>query len=190
MNLLFIENIKKQLHTTFTEVENWFDKPDEVLFYQPKDNAWTVAQILEHIALTSHFLLIIIEKGVRKSLNKAKVENWETEFENYVFDENKLESIGISKSFQWIRPEHMEPKANGEQDLLAVKTTIKAQCQQCLGYLDQMPNGEGVLLKTTMSVNNLGKIDVYEYIYFLAQHAARHIMQMERVEKEVFYKKN
>ena len=48
-----------------------------------------------------------------------------------------------------------------------------------------MPNGEGVLYQTTMSVNNLGKIDVYEYIYFLARHAQRHLEQMERNEREL-----
>jgi hypothetical protein len=46
-----------------------------------------------------------------------------------------------------------------------------------------MPNGEGILYKTTMSVNDLGKIDVYQYIYFLAQHAKRHLAQMERNEQ-------
>lgn len=35
-----------------------------------------------------------------------------------------------------------------------------------------------------MIVNNLGKIDVYQYIYFLSQHAQRHIAQMERNEGE------
>ena len=91
--------------------------------------------------------------------------------------------IGISKSFEWVRPEHMEPKRNGEQDLQAVKEKIEQQILQCVTYLEQLSNGEGVLLRTTMSVNNLGKIDVYEYIYFLIQHTARHIMQMQRNEQ-------
>jgi hypothetical protein len=30
-----------------------------------------------------------------------------------------------------------------------------------------------------MSVNNLGKLNVYEYVYFLAQHARRHLTQMQ-----------
>ncbi|MBN8787104.1 MAG: hypothetical protein J0I84_08435 [Terrimonas sp.] len=47
-----------------------------------------------------------------------------------------------------------------------------------------MKNGEGVLYKTTMTVNDLGKIDVYEYIYFLAQHGQRHVTQMEKNEAE------
>lgn len=35
-----------------------------------------------------------------------------------------------------------------------------------------------------MTVNNLGKIDVYEYIYFLAQHGRRHLTQMQKNEEE------
>jgi hypothetical protein len=77
----------------------------------------------------------------------------------------------------------MEP--TGEALLDEVRNTIREQKNRCINYLDNMPNGEGVLYKTTMSVNNLGKIDVYEYIYFLAKHAQRHITQMERNEFEI-----
>ncbi|MFD2784716.1 hypothetical protein [Hymenobacter rubripertinctus] len=31
-----------------------------------------------------------------------------------------------------------------------------------------------------MSVNGLGKIDVYEYRYFLAQHGQRHLTQLSQ----------
>jgi hypothetical protein len=40
------------------------------------------------------------------------------------------------------------------------------------------------LCKTMMSVNNIGKIDVYHYICFLVQHAKRHITQMEKIRDE------
>ena len=58
------------------------------------------------------------------------------------------------------------------------------QLKQCYTHLQALQGGEGVLYITMMSVNNLGKIDVYHYIYFLVQHAKRHITQMERVEVE------
>jgi len=44
-----------------------------------------------------------------------------------------------------------------------------------------MGNGEGSLCKVRMSVNELGKIDLYQWLYFLAQHARRHLDQMEGV---------
>ena len=47
-----------------------------------------------------------------------------------------------------------------------------------------MKNGEGLLGKTTMTVNELGKINVYECIYFLSLHAQRHITQMINNELE------
>jgi hypothetical protein len=48
--------------------------------------------------------------------------------------------------------------------------------------LNKIQNGEGVLQTTMMSVNDLGKIDVYSYLYFLAKHAERHISQMQKNE--------
>ena len=76
----------------------------------------------------------------------------------------------------------MEPKA--EKTLVQVRQQLKDQVKQCFDNLDKLKNGEGVLYKTTMTVNDLGKIDVYEYIYFLAQHGQRHITQMTKNEIE------
>ena len=76
----------------------------------------------------------------------------------------------------------MEP--TGAKTSPEVKTQLAAQMLQCQSALAEMPNGEGILYKTTMTVNELGKIDVYEYIYFLAMHAQRHVEQMEKIEQE------
>ncbi|MFT3677544.1 MAG: DinB family protein [Chitinophagaceae bacterium] len=76
----------------------------------------------------------------------------------------------------------MEPE--GIRPLAEIRQELKDQAARCLQYLHSMPNGEGIVYKTTMTVNNLGKIDVYQYIYFLAQHAARHITQMQKVQDE------
>jgi hypothetical protein len=35
-----------------------------------------------------------------------------------------------------------------------------------------------------MSVNALGRIDLYQWLYFLAQHARRHLQQMASIEEE------
>jgi hypothetical protein len=48
--------------------------------------------------------------------------------------------------------------------------------------LNKIQNGEGVLQTTMMSVNDIGKIDVYSYLYFLAKHAERHVSQMQKNE--------
>lgn len=177
-----ITEISDYLTTTFDAVDTWFDKDEMLRRYQPANGGWTINQVLEHIGLTNHFLLILIEKGTRKALQNVNQLDLQKELGHYVFHRDQLTEVGIHQSFEWIRPAHMEP--NGEKTLDEVRLQLKEQVQQCFGFLDQLKNGEGVLYKTTMTVNNLGKIDVYEYIYFLAQHAQRHIMQMMKNENE------
>ncbi|WES97279.1 DinB family protein [Chryseobacterium arthrosphaerae] len=76
----------------------------------------------------------------------------------------------------------MEPK--GEIELSEIRNLITQQYHQCMRYLDLMKKGQGLLYKTMMTVNELGKINVYEYIYFLSLHAQRHLTQMENNERE------
>jgi hypothetical protein len=180
-----LTKVRQTLVDVFARVDDWFEKPEDIRAYKPQNGGWSINQILEHVSLTSHFLLILIDKGTRKALENAQKSTLDAALEQYVFDPAKLDEIGVYQSFDWIRPEHMEP--TGQKSLADVRITIQEQLQRCLTHLDNMPGGEGVLYKTTMTVNNLGKINVYEYIYFLAKHAERHIAQMERNEKEYLH---
>ncbi|HEX7845757.1 MAG TPA: hypothetical protein VF476_08115 [Chitinophagaceae bacterium] len=115
-----------------------------------------------------------------------------TEYKNllrdYDLDWKRLKVIGEHRSFEWNRPEHMEP--TNEISVADIKRKLVLQKEECLSILDRIPNGEGVLYKTTMSVNNLGKIDVYHYLYFLVQHIRRHLIQMTKVKLEFDNLKN
>ncbi|WP_027380069.1 DinB family protein [Chryseobacterium daeguense] len=178
-----IQDIKMHLKLSFDEVDRWFDKDKEMMNFQPSNGGWTVQQILEHIYLTNFYLLILIEKGSKKA--KRNYQNLDLNFEikNYSFDKEKFEKVGEYGAFEWIRPKHMEPK--GELDLNEIRSLISLQYNQCLNYLNIMKNGEGLLCKTTMTVNELGKINVYEYIYFLSLHAQRHVTQMKNNGLEI-----
>ncbi len=179
-----INEIRLGLNDITQHVDTWFDKPEALRQYRPPNNGWTIDEILEHISLTSHFLLKLIDKGAEKALRNAGQCNLDQELAHYVFERDQLDEIGLYKSFNWMRPEHMEP--TGTADMPAVRRLVQMQRDRCLDWLGKMPNGEGILYKTTMSVNDLGKIDVYQYIYFLAQHAKRHLAQMERNEQAYF----
>jgi hypothetical protein len=177
-----ILEIRNFLNDTFSSIDTWFDKSIELRSYKPQNSGWTIDQILEHIGLTNHFLLILIEKGTKKAIQNVNNLDIQEQLISYTFHKDKLTEVGLHKSFNWIRPEHMEP--NGVKTLTEVRQQLKEQNKQCLLFLETLKNGEGILYKTTMSVNNLGKIDVYEYIYFLAQHGQRHITQMRKNEAE------
>ena len=49
--------IRAELDATFSKLDQWFDRPLELLHFQP-DKGWTIAQVLEHVHLTNHFLLL------------------------------------------------------------------------------------------------------------------------------------
>ncbi|MBK1895363.1 DinB family protein [Chryseobacterium paridis] len=184
----FIQHIQSHLKTSFNEVDKWFDADNKALEYIPIKKGWSVRQILEHIYLTNFYLLILIEKGMKKAIRNDKGLDLKLELENYNFDKTTMEQVGVHGAFIWIRPEHMEPK--DEMELTEIRKLISQQLQQCLGYLELMKNGEGLLYKTTMTVNDLGKINVYEYIYFLSLHAQRHITQMKNNDLEAIKKAN
>ena len=175
-----ITDVSNTLIDTFSTIDTWFEKDDTLRAYRPGHNGWTIDEILEHIGLTNHYLLILIEKAATKAVANTQQADLATELANHTFQHEKLAAIGQHQSFIWIRPQHMEPK--GINVPTEVRQQLKAQVQQCLHTLHRLGSGEGVLYKTTMSVNGLGKLNVYEYIYFLAQHGRRHITQMEKNE--------
>jgi hypothetical protein len=76
----------------------------------------------------------------------------------------------------------MEPR--GAKPVTEVATALQRQPEKCQEVLQRLPDGEGVLYRTTMTVNGLGKKDVYDFVYFLAKHAERHLVQMQKVAAE------
>jgi hypothetical protein len=177
-----INVIETELTQTFDELFKWFNIDNELLHYAPNNKGWNIRKVLEHVYLTNHYLLMLISKGTKKALERSKREGFAGDLANYDLDWERLRTIGQHKSFEWNRPGHMEPR--GRMPISGIRRDLELQLQQCRTHLQALQHGEGVLYKTMMSVNNLGKIDVYHYIYFLIQHAKRHVTQMERVEIE------
>lgn len=177
-----IDKIEHDLIKSFAELSEWLDSDNCLLDYASQSGGWTIRQIVEHVSLTNHYLLILIQKGTLKAIQKAVNTDYADLLVNYELDWEKLKTIGEHKSFEWNRPEHMEP--TNTVTMSEIKSRLHSQMQECQSCLHQMPNGEGVLYRTMMSVNNLGKIDVYHYISFLVQHIKRHITQMEKIKEE------
>jgi hypothetical protein len=182
-----LSRIRYELYDVRNLLSQWFHESDDVLNYQPEDGGWSVNQVLEHIVLTSHYLLLLIDKASEKSLERARKKTIDVNWETYTLTPPGLEEIGVHRSFLWGHPDHMEPK--GEVELVAIKDRMMSQLNQCETHLDLLKNGEGVLCYTMMSVNGIGKLDVYQYIYFLVLHAKRHVTQMEKNKEEYLDRK-
>ncbi|RAV99261.1 DinB family protein [Pseudochryseolinea flava] len=176
-------NLKRELIRTFAVVDEWFDKEHSLHCYRPQNGGWSVSEVLEHISLTTQDLLVLVEKGKQKALAKSSDEQaLKSAVENYSLMKDGFQEIAKPGTFQWHRPNHHAP--SGKELLTDVRAKWRDQLLHCLLTLDQLPNGEGALHQTTMTVNNLGKLDVYQYLYFLALHAQRHIIQLKKIEDE------
>lgn len=174
-----MSKIRTELTTTFGNVYEWFEVGKDRLYCRPADGGWSIAEVLEHISLTNHYLLILIRKGAIKALARAGDESYRYLLEGYDIDWDRLELIGQPAAFVWHRPDHMAPLGKAAPD--EVKALLQGQERECLDLLDQLRDGQGILHKTAMSVNNLGKLDVYQYLVFLVQHAKRHLVQLEKI---------
>jgi hypothetical protein len=166
------------LTATFAAVDAWFDQPATLLTFPPADQGWTGSEILTHIGLTNHYLLILIEKGTSKALLNTQSRDLASELASLQSPQARLAAIGVLHAFPWVRPDHMEPRDH-PRPLPLVRQQLREQLAQALACLHRLPNCEGVLYQTTMSVNDLGKLNVYEYMYFLGQHAQRHVEQLK-----------
>ena len=173
--------VERDLLGNFNQAFAWFEKDEQLRRYQPVNGGWTIDEVLEHVSLTNHFLLLIINKATNKAVKRAAKATEYKVPNDYADSLHRVDEVGKHKSFTWIRPDHMEPKGEAP-DLVLGK--LQEQLRNCLSCLTQLRNGEGFLVTTTMTVNGLGKIDVYRYLYFLSKHIERHITQMQLIENE------
>ncbi len=170
-----VQQIQVSLRTIFEQLDAYFMLPNEVRAYHYSAQEWSINEILEHITLTNHYLMLVIRVGVAKALKRASNQP----FFDTVTALEPIERIGDPDAFAWIRPIHMQP--TGQISSAGVRSKMQAQATECLQFLRQMPNGEGALHKVSMSVQDLGKLDMYQWIYFLVQHAKRHTVEIERI---------
>jgi hypothetical protein len=173
-----VQTVRESLTKTFDQLDQQFELPADVRSFRPTVDTWSIDEILEHVTLTSHYLLIIIRKGCAKAQRKAEYQ----QIEKGQSDLNRMTNVGHPDAFPWIRPEHMEPTRS--TPTAEVRTRMKEQLNECLSLLSAMPKGEGSLYKVRMSVQDLGKMNMYEWLYFLALHGKRHQVEIDRLREK------
>lgn len=169
------ETVQEAVGQTFSQLDAWLVLPSRELEARPDyPGAWSMAEHLEHVSLVNHFLLLTIGKGCAKALKRAGREPL-PEGES---DLAPLFSIADPDAFDWAPPPHMLPSGGREPGEL--RALLRSQCQRCLELLAGMPGGEGRLCTIRMSVQGLGRLDMYQWLYFLAQHGRYHLALLRR----------
>lgn len=170
--------VRRRLEVAFAQLDSaLISAGARVAQRAPAISPWSPLDVAEHVMLTNHFLLKLAEKCARKSARKLMRGDAAPTKGRIGVD--RLESIA-SREFRWDAPEHMLPR--GSVTLEAVRATLAAQLRQSLSLLDLVAAGEGSLHTIRMTV--LGpdaRLDVYEFLMFIALHAERHTAQVRRI---------
>lgn len=170
-----INRIQTELKATFDYVDMFFDFSEESRQLRLNENEWSIDEILEHITLTSHFLMITLKQSLDKVLRRAQ----ELPIPDNNTNLDQIVTISNPDAFDWIRPEHMQP--TGQVPSTYIRLKMNQQKEECLEILSKITSGEGNLHRVRMSVQDLGKLNMYEWMYFLIQHAKRHCVEIDRI---------
>ena len=106
----------------FADADGWFERPVDERAFRPASQGWTIDQVLEHISLTNHFLMLTLRKSVEKAVCRAALGQPIPAGDS---DLQRLEAIGQRGSFPWMRPEHMEP--SGRTTPVEVRAILRRQ---------------------------------------------------------------
>jgi hypothetical protein len=167
------------LDDTFSCLDSWCHIPEERLIHRPSyPHAWTALEHLEHVSLVNHFLLLTIGKGVNTALRRARTQPIPVGESDLMC----LAPIADPDAFPWEPPGHMIP--SGTKTLPEIREFLKTQHRQCREMLERIGKGEGKLCSFRMSVFSLGRLDMYQWLFFLAQHGRWHLEFLARRERQ------
>lgn len=150
------------------------DLSDEQAVARPAPEAWSVAEIAEHLALTERGLLRLI-KGML-----AKVEAAGRETESDVprmkpFSlENHVERASVEK---YVAPETARPK--GEARLADSLARLRRSREELRALRPRIEAAD--LNAVSYAHPAFGPLNVYQWLAFIGVHEARHLRQAEAV---------
>lgn len=116
-----VATIRTELTSAFNRALDAFDVREDVFYYQPLNDGWSIYQVLEHVVLANHFLLRITNKQAERAVKLASMAS-KRSTQRYTLDKNKLKRMELTGSYIWVPQRYTEP--NGDMPLLQIKMTL------------------------------------------------------------------
>lgn len=162
-----------ELARTFGALLEACEFEPDALARRPREDAWSGLEVLEHVALTDRFLLLLVDKIADRCRRRvARGLAWPAAPARFA----PILPL-TSREFAWAAPDHMVP--TGRLSPAACAVRLAADRDRCRALLAEFPAGEGTLHRIRMSVVD-ERLDLYQYLALIALHARRHLAQLER----------
>ena len=169
-----IIKIRNELIRSISGIDSWFDREDALLEHRCGTDSKSVRELLEDVMHVNRHLLQIID-GAR--INAPKSALVDVPMENYCLQTQLLDDAAIHKRLQLGLVSHQ----GGKTELSEVRHEIREQLDRCLIHLELLLAGEGIAFKTKLAIGDLGELDVYHSIYFLAVNTKRYLSELDKM---------
>jgi DinB family protein len=163
--LEYLDETRSRLHAAVQNVS------PAVAELRPRDDAWSAAQIVAHLASVESAVAVLVEKSVKWA--RANGIGPETSDESIL---RLLDVSGVATSRSKIEsPELLKPPIDARLDVaLEALTTSRRALKEALA------KGDGLDLSVVKRPHRtLGELNLYEWGLFIGQHEERHTRQMK-----------
>ncbi len=138
---------------------------------RPDDGGWTIAEIVEHVAISEERMFVGVTRGFR-------------ELPEAVHDAEKEKRIhdgAVDRTQKFTAPEVSRP--TGRFGLLAEALAHFRACRaRTVGYIEQCRDDQR---RRSVKHPLAGVVTGYEYLLILARHPARHAAQIRELRSEI-----
>jgi hypothetical protein len=164
---------RERLERAERALADWIEAPEPLWSGRPAPLAWSAAEVLEHVTLTQHFLLLLIEKLARRGRARAArgLAPPPTPASTAALD------ALAERQVRWECPQHMAPRGAVTRDELRAR--LREQFRRALAVLESVPRGEGALADARMGRLD-ARLDAYGFLHLMTLHAQRHLAQLDR----------
>lgn len=147
--------------------------PGDKQSISPAVNAWSVAQIVEHLFLLERRLIPVFTKLIAEARDRGLSLDTDTSSVLHAFDPGRfLDRTRKIVTREATRPTGTLSVAAGLEALAAARHDLKAI----------VLSADGLALGTVVQAHPaFGTLNLYEWIAFLGAHTARHVMQIQEV---------
>lgn len=143
---------------------------DEQLNFKPSENAWSIAECAEHLAISENVFGGLIQKTVDSGDNPALKDS-------LAFKDEELMGVLTDRSHKVKTSETFEPsgKFGSHED------TVKAFLDKRNEHIEYVKTTDDDLRNRFSKDLPFGVVDGLQVIIFAAGHTERHVLQMEEV---------
>ncbi|WP_375587680.1 DinB family protein [Flagellimonas aurea] len=167
------EWIMKHLTETREHMKQVLDGlSDEQLDYKPDPTSWSIAENVEHLALTEKMFIESVHKSVADGTNPSLKDS-------LVFKDGQIMPMVADRSQKVKTSEPFEPSGQygSTEETLAALLAIR---QELMEYVETTEDD----LRNRYAKLPFGTVDAAQLIVFIAGHMERHVLQMEEVMED------